>query len=107
MVRDWFFQSLHVILFDDKTTRNQWRSTDELAPIKDVFESINSKFQMAYTPNEHITTDEHFVVFRRKCPFRMFIKSKPEMCGIKLWVADDANVFMSATCKYTMARGME
>jgi hypothetical protein len=58
MARDRFFQILHVILFDDKTTRNQWRSTDELAPIKDVLESIISRFQMAYTPNEHITTDE-------------------------------------------------
>jgi len=41
---------------------------------------------MAYTPNEHITTDEHVVALRGKCPFRMFIKSKPGKYGIKLWV---------------------
>jgi len=46
---------------------------------------------MAYTPNEHITTDEQ--VFRCKCPFCMFIKSKPGMYGIKLWVVADANDF--------------
>jgi len=48
---------------------------------------------VAYTPNEHITTDEWVVMFRGKCPFCMFIKSKPGMYGIKLWVVDDANNF--------------
>jgi len=40
MVRDRFFQILHVICFNDKTTRNQWRSTDKLAPITNVLECI-------------------------------------------------------------------
>jgi hypothetical protein len=51
-------QTLRVIRVNDITTRNQWRSTKKLAPIRDVFESIISRFQMAYTTNEHITTDE-------------------------------------------------
>jgi len=54
---------------NDKTTRNQWRSTEKLAPIREVFESIICRFQMAYTTNEHITTDEQLVVFRDQCPF--------------------------------------
>jgi hypothetical protein len=29
---------------DDKTTRNQWRSTDELAPIKDELAPIKDVF---------------------------------------------------------------
>jgi hypothetical protein len=62
-------QILHVICVNDITTRNQWRSTEKLAPIRDVFESIISRFQMAYTTNEHITTDEQLVVFRDQCPF--------------------------------------
>ena len=48
---------------------------------------------MAYTPNEHITIDEQFVVFRGKCPIRVFIKSKPGKYGLKLWVAADAKNF--------------
>lgn len=36
---------------------------NKLAPIRDVFESIISKFQIAYTPNEQITIDEQIVVF--------------------------------------------
>jgi len=48
---------------------------------------------MAYAPNEHITIDELVVVFRGKCPFCMFIKSKPGKYGFKLWVAADAKNF--------------
>ena len=48
---------------------------------------------MAYTPNEHVTSDEQLVVFRGKCPFCVFIKSKPGKYGIKLWVAAEAKNF--------------
>ena len=89
MVRDWFFQILRVICFDDKTTRNQQRSTDKLAPIRDIFETTISRFQKAYTLDEHITNDEQLVVFRGKCPLCVFIKSKPGKYGIKLWIAAD------------------
>jgi hypothetical protein len=51
-------QILRIIHVNDKTTRNQWISTEKLAPIRDVFESIISRFQMAYTTNEHIMTDK-------------------------------------------------
>jgi len=37
MARDQYFQILRVICCDDKTTRNHWRSTDKLAPIRVVF----------------------------------------------------------------------
>ena len=57
-----------------------------MAPIRDVFESIISRFQMAYTPKEHSTNDEQLVVLRRKCPFYMFIDSKLVKHGIKVWV---------------------
>jgi hypothetical protein len=45
------------------------------------------------TPNEHIAADEQVVMFRGKCPFRVFIKSKPGKYGMKLWVAADAKNF--------------
>ena len=51
-------QILRIIRVNDKPTRNQWRSTEKLAPIRDVFESIISRFQAAYTTNEHIMTDK-------------------------------------------------
>jgi len=50
------------------------RSTYKLAPIRNVFESMINRFQMAYTPNVHITILEELVVLREKCPFYLFIK---------------------------------
>ena len=57
VARGHFFQILHVICFDDKTTRNQHRSTDELNPIRGLFESVISRFKIS-TPSEHINFSE-------------------------------------------------
>jgi len=106
MVRNWFFQILRVIRFDDKTTGNEWGSTDKLAPIRYVFESIISTFQMAYTPNKHTTIGEQLMVFRGKCPFHVFIKSKPGKYEIKLWVAAYAKNFCACNMQvYTGKSG--
>ena len=105
MERDQFFQILCVICFDDKTIRNQERSADKLAPIRDVFESTISRFQKAYTPNEHITNDEQLVLFRGKCPFCVFIKSKPWKYGIKLWIAADAQNFYACNMHVYTGKG--
>jgi len=107
MARDQFFRILHVICFNDKTTRNQQRLRDKLAPIRNVFESIITTFQMAYPPNEHITIDEQLVVFRGKCPFHMFIKSKPGKYGIKLWVAADAKNFYACNMQVLTGKSGE
>jgi hypothetical protein len=37
------------------------------------------------------------MVFRGKCPFRVFIKSKPRKYGLKLWVAADAKNFYACS----------
>jgi hypothetical protein len=61
---------------------------------------------MAYTPYEHLTTDEYLVVIRGKCPFHMCVKSKPVKYGIKLWVAADAkHVYTCNMQVYTGNRG--
>jgi hypothetical protein len=49
MAMDWFLQILCILRLNHNTIRNQRRSKDKLAPIKDVFESISSRFQMAHT----------------------------------------------------------
>ena len=60
MARDQFFQILRVIRFDDKTTINQWRSTDKLAPIRNLFEKFNQHISNDIHTKEHITIDEQF-----------------------------------------------
>ena len=81
----------------------EWtRSTDKLAPVRDEFESVK-RFRKAYTPNECVTICEELVVFREKCPFYMFMKSKLGKCGLLVMQRS----FMPRTCKYTLARLME
>jgi len=61
---------------------------------------------MAYTPYEHLTTDEQLVVITGKCPFHMCVKSKPVKYGIKLWVAADAkNLYACNMQVYTGKKG--
>jgi len=40
-----------------------------------------------------INVDEHLVMFRDKCPFYTFIRSKQVKYGIKVWVAAVAKNF--------------
>ena len=72
--------------------QNYKQSTEKLVPFQDVFEGI-SIFWMTYKLNEHTTIDEQLVVFRDKCPFYVFIKSKPSKDGIKVRVPADAKYF--------------
>jgi hypothetical protein len=51
-------QILRVIHFDDKATNNQEKSIDKLNAIRDVFQSIISRFLMTFIPSEHITSEE-------------------------------------------------
>jgi hypothetical protein len=43
--------------------------------------------------NTQLTIAERLVVFRDKCPFYVFIKSKPGEYGIKIRVTADVNYF--------------
>ena len=45
----------------------------------------------AYTPGPQITVDEQLVCFRRRCPFRQYIASKPGKYGIKILAICEAN----------------
>jgi hypothetical protein len=40
-----------------------------------VLQSIFSRFQTAYTPNEQTTTNEQLVALRCKCPFYMMLQN--------------------------------
>jgi hypothetical protein len=45
MARDLFFQIPHIIHFNDKTTSNQWRSTDKSAQIWLYLKASSADFQ--------------------------------------------------------------
>jgi hypothetical protein len=55
MSRNRFFQILCCARFDDKSSRDQRRESDKLAPIREVFEKSEASFRLAYVPTEYIT----------------------------------------------------
>ena len=70
MPRNRFTQLLSAIRFDV-------RENDKFAPICGVFEHIVTKFRSSYKAGEAVTVDEQLVTTRRRCPFKVYIPSKP------------------------------
>ncbi|KAI6648157.1 PiggyBac transposable element-derived protein 4 [Oopsacas minuta] len=94
MPRDRLKHMLKFLRFDDASTRDERKQSDRLAPIRDVFESLNRLFREYYTPGTWVTVDEHLARYRGKCSFKQYIPSKPDRYGIKIWViADSKNYY--------------
>jgi len=90
MARNRFTAISRAIRLDDTAARRRTSSTDELAPIRDVFELFVKSFQDCYISNDNVTVDEQLVTFRGRCPFRQFILSKPGKYKIKIWALCDS-----------------
>ena len=71
--------------FDNKTTRIERQATDKLAPIREFIDNFVIKCNSLYTPSPYVCVDETLVGFRGKCAFKVYIPSKPDRYGIKVW----------------------
>lgn len=90
MARNRFTELLRYLRFDCRSERN---SQDKFAPLRQVFEEIVTKFRANYSSGSELTVDEQLVSFRGRCPFKMFIPSKPGRYGIKLWALCDSKTY--------------
>ncbi|XP_013198532.2 piggyBac transposable element-derived protein 4 [Amyelois transitella] len=79
--------------FDDRLTRAERRQQSKLAPIKELFDHIVETSKKLYSPCDCTTIDEQLLGFRGRCPFRMYIPSKPDKYGIKLLMFCDAKTY--------------
>lgn len=86
-----FIQSC--LRFDDKSTRNERKLFDNLAPIRQVFEIFVENCRKAYILDAYVTIDEMLLAFRGRCQFRQYIPSKPAKYGIKILALVDAKSF--------------
>ena len=80
-----FAQFLRLLRFDDRATREQRRSTDKLAAIRELTDMFAVNLRQYYVMSPFVTIDEMLSKFRGKCPFRVFMKSKPGRYGLKIW----------------------
>lgn len=75
--------------FDDLHSRELRKETDKLAPIREYLDYLNMKFNKYYVPLAFCCIDEQLIPFRGRCPFRVYIKNKPDKFGIKNWLIVD------------------
>ena len=89
------FKEIHTLFrFDDKNTRQVRRQQSLLAPpVKEVSEEMERLLKRYYKLGPFISVDEQLVGFRGRCAFRMYMPSKPDRYGLKIFLA--AN---SSTC---------
>lgn len=91
--------------FDDRSTREERRIVDRLAPIRTLFDHIVQRSQDLYVPSEYCTVDEQLLAFRGRCPFKTYIPSKPDKYGIKILMMCDAKTFYMINAKVYTGKG--
>ncbi|KAJ8871160.1 hypothetical protein PR048_027465 [Dryococelus australis] len=75
--------------FDDKDSRNR---ADKFGPIRELRSLFVSNCNN-YEPRVYVTIDEQLPGFRGKCPFRIYISSKPDRYGIKTVTMCDVRTY--------------
>lgn len=93
MSRDRFKLIFSKIRFDDRNTRPDRinRTGHRNEAIRAIFTQFVEGCVKNYSPNSNITVDERLASYKGRCPFRVYIKSKPGKYGIKLWVASESS----------------
>lgn len=85
MGKNRFALLLRFLRFDDKNTRSLRKSKDKLAPIRELWQSVNLNLKKFYLPGENLTIDEQLVPFRGRVSFKQYLPSKPDKYGMKIW----------------------
>jgi len=85
MARNRFKLLLCLLRFDDKTTREERRQVHKLAPIAEIWDTFAGNCVDSYNPGECCTVDEHMLSFQGRCSFKMYLPSKPDKYGIKIF----------------------
>lgn len=85
------------IRFDDKNTRRERRVSDNLAPVREIWDIFIKNCELNYSPSEFLTIDEQLLGFRGKFSARVYIKSKPARYGLKIVSMNDAKTSYMVT----------
>ncbi|GBP51861.1 PiggyBac transposable element-derived protein 4 [Eumeta japonica] len=90
MSRERFDFLLNCLRFDDKSTRDERKAQDKFAPIREWWEVFIQIYRDSYKAGSYLTIDEQLLGFRGRCPFRMYIPSKPNKYGLKILMLCDS-----------------
>jgi len=87
--------------FDSKDTGENRRLITKFAPISEVWEILIKNCETLYKPSSYLTIDEQLVGFRGRCPFKIYIPSKPNKYGVKIkMMCDNATKYMISALPY-------
>ncbi len=82
MSRNRFLFLMRALRFDDYTHRNK---EDKFSAIRDIWSRFVVNCVTQYNPGTYLTVDETIVGTRARCPFKTYMKAKPDKYGIKLY----------------------
>ena len=91
MGRNRFQVLTRVLRFDSRTDRQERRQRDKMAPIRVLHDKMAALCRNNYKVGPQVCVDEQLVLFRGRCPFRVYIPSKPGKYGLKVWACCDVN----------------
>ena len=83
MRRDRFKQLRKMIHFANPLNEDP---DDELRKLRFFLEFLHSKFEENYIPEEHLAIDEYLSLWKGRLKFRIYIPSKREEYGIKIFM---------------------
>lgn len=84
---------MRCLRMDNVRTREERKSQDNLAAVRNVLEKVVGNCQKYYTVGKYTTIDEMLWSFRGRCRFRMYIPNKPARYGIKVFSLVDSRSF--------------
>ncbi|KAF2888210.1 hypothetical protein ILUMI_17964 [Ignelater luminosus] len=94
---------LRCLRFDINTYQER-REVDRLAPIRKLFKNLDSNCRRWYIVGKCLTIDEMLEVFRGRCGFRQFIKSKSVRYGIKIFAVVDSEARYTVNLKVYLGK---
>lgn len=90
---------INCLRFDEKETREERKKSDKFAAVREIWEIFERGCRKNYTPSEYVTVDETLLGFRGRCPFKMYIPSKPDKYGLKVVTMCDAKTYYMCSAK--------
>jgi hypothetical protein len=80
-----FFSLLSAIRFDDKSSRNQRKTTDKLVAIRFILDEFVRNCKSTYCLSEVFTIDEMLVPFQGRSRFIQYMPNKPANYAIEIF----------------------
>ena len=80
--------SLHSSVSDGLMTKSpppERRKKDKLATTRSTFETMNRSLRKDYTPGIYLKVSEQLIPFHGPCLFLIYIPSKPDKYGVKIF----------------------